>query len=89
MKQAERIRVDYTDSDVQARVSQFLHSRHFPGFRNLKVEVHHGSVTLSGNVDSFYEKQIAITSCQRVAGVLALIDQVDVELGKTPPRLAR
>lgn len=84
----KRIRIDYSDDDLQVRVAQFLKSRHFPAFRNLTVDVSHGSVTLSGNVQSFYEKQVALTSCQRVAGVLNLVDKVAVEF-RDSPKLAR
>jgi len=80
MQVAKKIRIDYPDDDVRQRVSRFLNSRHFPTFRNLDIEVEHGAVTLSGNVQSYYEKQIAMTSCQHVAGVLSLIDEIVVEL---------
>ena len=72
------IRIDYPDDDVQLRVSRFLNSRHFSNFLELDVRVRHGQVTISGEVDSFYEKQVAMTSCQRVAGVLALVDRIRV-----------
>ncbi|HMP78569.1 MAG TPA: BON domain-containing protein [Pirellulaceae bacterium] len=72
------IRVDYADDDLQRRVANFLHSQHFPAFKRLHVEVQDGAVTVLGTVDSFYEKQVALSSCQRVAGVLALIDQIAV-----------
>ncbi len=72
------LRVDYADDDLQRRVANFLHSQHFPAFKQLRVDVHDGAVTIYGTVDSFYEKQVALNSCQRVAGVLALIDQIAV-----------
>ena len=82
MSQATRIRVDYSDDDLQERVARFLTSRHFPAFRNIQVDVEHGTVTLSGRVFSFYEKQVALTTCQRVAGVLTLIDEIAVQGGE-------
>ena len=78
MKTAQQIRIDYPDDDVRSRVSRFLCSRHFPAFRNLDIEVEHGAVTITGEVHSYYEKQIAMTSCQHVAGVLSLIDEICV-----------
>ena len=78
MSTVKQIRIDYPDDDVRKRVSRFLYSQHFPAFRNLNIAVEHGSVRLTGEVRSFYEKQIALTSCQHVAGVLALIDEIDV-----------
>ena len=71
-------RVDFHDQDVEQRVRTFLNSRHFPAFRRLKVDVENGSVRLSGNLTTFYEKQVALNSCQRVAGVLQLIDEIGV-----------
>lgn len=71
-----RARVEFTDQELQFRVQSFLNSRHFPTFEELSVEVHDGAVTLSGALSTYYEKQVAINSCRRVAGVLALIDDI-------------
>ncbi len=71
-------RIDFNDSDVRHRVERFLYSRDPSAFRSLVVEVRHGRATLAGAVDTFYEKQIALNACQRVAGVLTTIDQIDV-----------
>lgn len=86
MNEAKRIRVDYSDDDLRQRVARFLSSRHFPAFRKIQVDVEHGTVTLRGRVCSFYEKQVALTTCQRVAGVLTLIDDIAVKgaEGKIP-----
>ena len=73
-------RAEYSDAEIAQRVRTFLQSRHFPGFRNLQVDVNNGLVSLSGHVRSFYEKQVALNTCQRVAGVLSLIDHVRVDL---------
>lgn len=82
-----RLRVEFTDQDVQDRVAHFLRSRHFPAFQNLEVSVSNGAVTVSGEVCSFYEKQVALTSCQRVAGVLSLVDEVVVENHNEPANM--
>lgn len=79
MKGIQRLRIDFPDQELEFRVKSFLSSRHFPGFENIKVNVVNGSVTLSGSVSSFYEKQVAMNSCQRVAGVIKLVDQIGVE----------
>lgn len=78
MKSAQKIRIDYPDDDLHRRISSFLFSRHFPAFRSLRIEVEHGNVTLRGEVQSYYEKQVALTSCQHVAGVLSLVDEISV-----------
>ncbi len=78
MSASKTKRFEYRDEDVLQRVSNFLGSRHFPAFRNLDVSVSEGTVTLAGNVCSYYEKQVAITSCQHVAGVMSLVDEIVV-----------
>ena len=83
MDDFERLRFDFPDTDVRKRVSNFLQNKNFPAFRNIKVVVHHGTVTLTGNVCSYYEKQVALNTCRRVAGVLAIIDKLDV--AEQPP----
>jgi len=79
MKMAKKVRME-ANADVHQRVSKFLHSRHFPAFRNFEIEVDRGAVTLTGKVQSYYEKQIALNSCQNVAGVVSLIDEIVVQL---------
>lgn len=66
------------DTDLLQVVSRFLASQQFPALRNFKIDVEHGAVTLSGKVRSYHEKQIAIASCQRLNGVLSLVDQIEV-----------
>ena len=73
------IRVDYPDEDLRKRVESFLLSRHFSALRNLEVCVEGGVATLKGEVGSFYEKQVALDACRRVAGVLCTVDQMHVE----------
>lgn len=72
------LRVDYPDPDLHARVHNFLCSRHLPAIRGLEIAVENGTVTLSGIVPTYYEKQVALNSCQHVAGVLALVDEIIV-----------
>ena len=81
MKEGEPITA--ADLDLQRRVANFLVGRQMPGLRNLKVEAHDGVVTLRGRVYTFYEKQLCNQCCRRVAGVLELINSVDV-LPTTP-----
>ncbi len=89
MNVAKQIRMDYPDEDVRSRVSRFLNSRHFPAFRHLDISVEHGAVTLTGEVQSYYEKQIAMTSCQHVVGVLSLTDEIRVrgEIESVPAKV--
>lgn len=66
------------DCDLKRRVSNYLASRYFPSLRRLEIEADSGIVTIRGRVSSFHEKQVALHSCQRVAGVVQLVDAVDV-----------
>ena len=76
-------RFEFPDEDLRFRIESYLKSRHFPEFENLDVSVQNGSVILSGRLPSYYKKQVALSSCQRVAGVVRLVDQVRVG-GRTP-----
>ena len=72
-------RIDFRDDEIRFRVIQYLGSRHFREFDQLQVSVKNGSVTLSGKLSNFYHKQVAIHSCQRVAGVIGMIDRIRVQ----------
>lgn len=64
--------------DLEQRVANYLATRYLPRLRSLEVTATGGVVTLRGRVSSFHEKQVAVHSCRRVAGVRQLIDDVAV-----------
>jgi osmotically-inducible protein OsmY len=66
------------DRELQRRISSFLLNRRFPTTSKLKIDAHNGVVTLQGTHRSFYHKQLCINCCQRVAGVVRLIDSTRV-----------
>ena len=66
------------DRDLERRVTSFLAARHVPGLRSLAVKATGGVVTVSGQVLTFYEKQLCNQCCRRVAGVMELINAVSV-----------
>jgi osmotically-inducible protein OsmY len=66
------------DRDLERRVTSFLAARHVPGLRYLAVKATGGVVTVSGQVLTFYEKQLCNQCCRRVAGVMELINAVSV-----------
>lgn len=66
------------DLDLERRVRMALDSSNMPTLRRLAVEARAGVVTLRGRVYSFYEKQISHSHCRQVAGVVGLVDAVDV-----------
>jgi osmotically-inducible protein OsmY len=65
------------DRELQRRIRTFLEQMHIPSSQ-LRVDVKNGVVTLRGSHRSFYHKQLCINCCQRVAGVVELIDSTKV-----------
>lgn len=66
------------DVELERRVMNYLVGRHVPSLRHISVEAAGGTVTLRGKVRSFYEKQLCHNCCRRVAGVVQLVDDLDV-----------
>lgn len=71
------------DHELEKRVASFLAMTHVPGLRHLGIKAREGKVTLSGRVQTYYEKQLCNQCCRRVAGVRELVNAVDV-IGNTP-----
>ncbi len=72
----------YRDGDIAIRVEEFLSRQHFPSFQQLELEVFDGKLTVRGQVTSYYEKQVAMSVCQQVPGVLQFVDEIGVELSE-------
>ena len=66
------------DEDLRFRVVNFLVQRNMSSLRRIGVEAQDGLVTLRGNVRSFYEKQLCLNCVRHVAGVIRLVDQIEV-----------
>jgi len=66
------------DLDLERRVRIYLGSRFHPSLNRLRVAAHGGCVTLTGTVHSFYERQLAVSTCKRVAGVMSVVDEIIV-----------
>jgi osmotically-inducible protein OsmY len=66
------------DRDLQRRVVSFLADSNMPGLRQLRVDAADGTVTIRGTVRTYYEKQLSQQRCKRVAGVIRLIDKIEV-----------
>ena len=73
--------LELADLEIQQRVVVHLAEKNRPSLRRLAVKVHQGTITLSGCVASFYEKQLAIHSCVSVAGCGRFVDAVQVAAG--------
>jgi osmotically-inducible protein OsmY len=68
----------HDDSDLERRVVNYLFDRRVSSLREIKVSASAGTVTLQGRVSSYYEKQLCLHCCRRVAGVMQLVDEVVV-----------
>jgi osmotically-inducible protein OsmY len=67
------------DELLARRVRNFVTSNRIPGSATLRVDADSGVVTLGGHVGSFYQKQLWIHGTQRVAGVIRVVDQIEVQ----------
>lgn len=76
---SEEPRLDRSlDDDLERRVRIYLGARFHPALNRLCVSARGGCVALSGTVNSFYEKQLALSTCRRVAGVRNVVDRMQV-----------
>lgn len=66
------------DADLNHRLGHALARHDRASIRSLNHLVQDGTVTLVGHVKSFYERQLAIESIRRVAGVAHIIDRIEV-----------
>ena len=67
-----------TDSDLTRRIISFLFQRGLLTLRHLDVEVRGGVAMVTGRVNTYHEKQLVTSCCQRVAGVLRVLNEVEV-----------
>ncbi len=75
------------DAELRDQIAVFLRDR---GLSSLEVAVSRGAVTLSGSVSSPYERQMAVMSVRRIAGVERLSDQIRMLPSRAPrPTAAR
>ncbi len=66
------------DQALANRIAECLRRTHRPSMERLQIETHGGVVTLSGRVFSFHEKQLCLSLCQRVPGVVRVVDRLAV-----------
>ncbi len=74
------------DLALAHRVQECLRQTYRPSMERLQVETHGGVVTLSGRVFSFHEKQLCLSLCQRVPGVVRVVDRLAVLEPEAPAK---
>ena len=78
MGQLQHVRKNINDDRLKRKISELLCGQHFPSFKTLNVEVDHGLVTISGSLESYYHRQVALSTCQQLADVITVIDMMSV-----------
>ena len=78
MGQLQHVRKNTKDDQLKSRIDELLCELHFPSFKKLDVEVDHGLVTISGTLKSYYHRQVALSTCQKLADVITVIDMMTV-----------
>jgi osmotically-inducible protein OsmY len=68
-----------SDLELESRVRVFLAGLKVPGLRGVTIGVNGGIAIVSGTVSSFHEKQLATHCCQRVAGVVSVVNDLHVD----------
>ena len=71
------------DRDLQYRVALFVQQRQLTTNARVKVQARRGVVTLRGTVPTFHRRQLLYAFARRVAGVVNVVDELDVA---EPPR---
>jgi osmotically-inducible protein OsmY len=71
--------VEPVAGDLERRIRIFLAGQGVSALRRIAVSASGGTVKLCGHVHSFYEKQLCLNCCQHVAGVIQVIDEIEVE----------
>ena len=74
------------DVDLAHRLVNILHGRNVPGREAVQVDVRGGTVVVSGRLHSKHAKWLCIECCRHVAGVIKLVDEVDVVVPKKKSR---
>ncbi len=68
-----------SDKELEQVLMESLRHQ-IPAIRRVRVDVHDGTVRICGRVQSFYERQLCLTCCQRHAGVRQVVDEIEVTL---------
>ena len=67
------------DSELERRIRLRFAQSNLPALRRLDVASDDDQVILSGQVATFYERQLAISLSRHVAGVIYVIDNITVQ----------
>ena len=74
------------DGELRRRIVNFLHSRNVPGVHQVRIDAASGTIFLHGRVPSTQARRLCVECCRRVAGVIRLIDGLEVPEAHGLPR---
>ena len=66
---------------LKKEVENCLHSYPAIKSKNIIVKAENGLITLSGTVETYYEKTVAEAAAKKVSGVKGVIDELEVSFG--------
>jgi hypothetical protein len=72
------------DVDVERRIVALLNGYHISSLRRVRVQARDRAITVSGEVNTFYAKQILQHAVQRVGGDYRIDNQVRVSPARSP-----
>jgi osmotically-inducible protein OsmY len=70
--------IQLDNRDLANRVAKFLNNQQMPGVNTIDIRAVGGVVVLSGQLRTEREKRLYVQYCQRVAGVMQVIDELQV-----------
>jgi osmotically-inducible protein OsmY len=73
-----------SDSELLHRVKLFLHQHGYGPHKALELSVAQGVVTIQGRVPTYYLRQVAVECLRRVAGVIQVVDRIEVTATPRP-----
>src|SRR5262245_25739839 len=68
------------DQDLQHRVALFVQQRQLTLGAKITISARRGVVTLKGTTKTFHQRQLLIAFASKVAGVVRVNDELEVEL---------
>ena len=74
---------EQSDTELERRLTNFLYQRRVPGAEHIQLVAQGGVVAISGRTPTRSAKWLCIECCRRVAGVIRVIDNVEVEAAVT------
>lgn len=79
MASATTTEVVCSELSLVHKIKNYLFERNPQLHHTVNITQHGDSILLSGRVSSFYQRQVCINTCQRVAGVQKIVDQIEVK----------